>query len=64
MSDTREDTAASSGEEDPPSRSRRWEGDATRAPIALGRVLVMFVTTMATAAFLIALLTLYLSLRG
>ena len=63
MSDTREDTSDSSGEEDPPSRSRRWEGDSPRAPIALGRVLVVLVMPMTAAAFLIVLLTLYLSLR-
>ena len=63
MSDTPEETSASSGEEDPPSRSRRWEGESPRAPIALGRVLVAFVP-MAAAAFVIVLLTLYLSLGG
>ena len=64
MSDTREDTSANSGEEDPPSRSRRREGDSPRAPIALGRVLVAFVVPMTAAAFLIVLMTLYLSLQG
>ena len=64
LRDTRGDTSASSGEEDPPSRSRRWEGDSPRAPIALGRVLVAFVVPMTAAAFVIVLLTLYLSLGG
>lgn len=64
MSDTREDTAPSSGGEGPPnSNRRRREGDSPRALIGLGWLVVKFLIPMATAAFLIVLLTLYLSLR-
>ena len=65
LSDTREDTATSSVEQDTLNSSRRRrERDSPRATIGLGWLVVKFVIPMVTAAFLIVLLTLYLSLRG
>ena len=64
MSDTREHTATRSGEQNAPnSGRRRREGNSPRAHVGLGLLVVKLVIRMATAAFMIVLLTLYLSLR-
>ena len=65
MSDTREDAATSSGEEDPPaSHRRRGEAHPPRATTNIVWQVVRIVMPLGTGAVLFLLFTLYLSLRA